>query len=108
MVNMFKKSSFNSILKSLEKVRFLNASPDDFLMQESLKEEIDKILVTLKTRAAEIIRLSFGLVGERALTLEEIGKYFKLTRERIRQIKDKALRRIRHHTRSEPLKKYLG
>jgi len=85
-----------------------DASPDDFLMQESLKEEIHKILVTLKPREAEIIRLSFGLVGERALTLEEIGKYFKLTRERIRQIKDKALRRIRHHTRSKPLKKYLG
>ena len=75
-------------------------------MQESLKEEIHKILVTLKARAAEIIRLSFGLVGERALTLEEIGAYFKLSRERIRQIKDKALRLIRHHT--EPLKKYLG
>ena len=95
-----------SLLDVLENER--DASTDDFLMQESLKEEIHKILVTLKPREAEIIRLSFGLVGERALTLEEIGKYFKLTRERIRQIKDKALRRIRHHTRSEPLKKYLG
>lgn len=101
-----KQEDGGSLLDVLENER--DASPDDFLMQESLKEEIHKILVTLKPREAEIIRLSFGLVGERALTLEEIGKYFKLTRERIRQIKDKALRRIRHHTRSEPLKKYLG
>ncbi len=85
-----------------------DVSPDEFLMQESLKEEIRQILITLKPREAEIIRLSFGLVGERALTLEEIGEHFKLTRERIRQIKDNALRRIRHQTRSEPLRKYLG
>ena len=65
-------------------------------------------MVTLTPREAEIIRLSFGLVGDRALNLEEIGEYFKLTRERVRQIKNKALRRMRHHTRSEPLKKYLG
>jgi RNA polymerase primary sigma factor len=77
-------------------------------MQESLKQEIQKILITLEPREAEIIRLSFGLVGERALNLEEIGEYFKLTRERVRQIKDNALQRMRHHTRSEPLKKYLG
>ena len=83
-------------------------SPDELLMQESLKKEIDTILITLKSREAEILRLSFGLVGERALTLEEIGEHFKLTRERIRQIKLKALQRIRHHKRSEPLKKYLG
>ena len=101
-----KQEDGGSLLDVLENER--DASPDDFLMQESLKEEIHNILVTLKPREAEIIRLSFGLVGERALNLEEIGKYFKLTRERIRQIKDKALRRIRHHTRSEPLKKYLG
>jgi len=96
----------SSLLDVLENER--DASPDDLLMQESLKEEIHKILVTLEPREAEIIRLSFGLVGERALNLEEIGDYFKLTRERVRQIKDNALRRMRHHTRSEPLKKYLG
>jgi RNA polymerase primary sigma factor len=95
-----------SLLDVLENER--DASPDDLLMQESLKEEIQKILVTLEPREAEIIRLSFGLVGERALNLEEIGDYFKLTRERVRQIKDNALQRMRHHTRSEPLKKYLG
>ncbi len=96
----------SSLLDVLENKR--DALPDDFLMEESLKEEIQRILVTLKPREAEIIRLSFGLIGERALTLEEIGEYFELTRERIRQIKDNALRRIRHHTRSEPLRKYLG
>ncbi len=101
-----KQEDGGGLLDVLENER--DASPDDFLMQESLKEEIHKMLVSLKPREAEIIRLSFGLVGERALTLGEIGEYFKLTRERIRQIKDKALRRIRHHTRSEPLKKYLG
>jgi RNA polymerase primary sigma factor len=95
-----KQEDGGSLLDVLENER--DASPDDFLMQESLKEEIHKILVTLKPREAEIIRLSFGLVGERALTLAEIGEHFKLTRERIRQIKDNALRRIRHHTRSEP------
>jgi RNA polymerase primary sigma factor len=96
----------SSLLDVLENER--DASPDNLLMQESLKDEIHKILVTLEPREAEIIRLSFGLVGERALNLEEIGEYFKLTRERVRQIKDNALRRMRHHTRSEPLKKYLG
>jgi len=101
-----KQEDGGSLLDVLENER--DASPDDFLMQESLKTEIHRILVSLKPREAEIIRLSFGLVGERALTLGEIGEYFKLTRERIRQIKEKALRRLRHHTRSEPLKKYLG
>jgi len=96
----------SSLLDVLENER--DASPDDCLMQESLKEEIHKILVTLKPREAEIIRLFFGLVGERALNLEEIGDCLKLTRERVRQIKDNALQRMRHHTRSEPLKKYLG
>lgn len=96
----------NCLLDVLENER--DGSPDDFLMQESLKEEIREILVTLKPREAEIIRMSFGLVGERALTLEEIGEYFQLTRERIRQIRDNALRRIRHHARSAPLRKYLG
>ena len=77
-------------------------------MQESLKEEIDKVLVTLKPREAEIIRLYFGLEGDRPLTLEEIGEHFKLTRERIRQIKAKALGRMQVKSRQEALRKYLG
>ena len=102
----FKKEDGNNLLDVLEDRRV--SSPDDSLMQESLKEEVNKTLDTLKTREAEIIRLYFGLIGERALTLEEIGDHFKLSRERIRQIKKAAIRRLKHYARSKPLKKYLG
>lgn len=102
----FKEEDGNNLLDVLESDRY--SPPDDSLMQESLKEEIDKVLVTLKPREAEIIRLYFGLEGDRPLTLEEIGEHFKLTRERVRQIKEKALRRMRHRSRLEPLRKYLG
>jgi len=102
----FKEEEGNSLLDVLESDRY--APPDDSLMQESLQVEIDKVLSTLKPREAEIIRLYFGLDGDRPLTLEEIGEHFKLTRERVRQIKEKALRRLRHRSRLEPLRKYLG
>ena len=102
----FKEEEGNNLLDVLESDRY--APPDSSLMQESLKEEIEKVLVTLKPREAEIIRLYFGLEGDRPLTLEEIGEHFKLTRERVRQIKEKALRRMRHRSRLEPLRKYLG
>ncbi len=102
----FKEEEGNSLLDVLESDRY--APPDDMLMQESLQVEIDKVLSTLKPREAEIIRLYFGLDGDRPLTLEEIGEHFKLTRERVRQIKEKALRRLRHRSRLEPLRKYLG
>jgi len=102
----FKEDEGNSLLDILESDRY--APPDDTLMQESLQVEIDKVLSTLKPREAEIIRLYFGLDGDRPLTLEEIGEHFKLTRERVRQIKEKALRRLRHRSRLEPLRKYLG
>ncbi|MCG3153829.1 MAG: RNA polymerase sigma factor SigA [bacterium] len=102
----FKEEEGNSLLDVIESDRY--APPDDGLMQESLQVEIDKVLSTLKPREAEIIRLYFGLDGDRPLTLEEIGEHFKLTRERVRQIKEKALRRLRHRSRLEPLRKYLG
>ena len=102
----FKEEEGNSLLDVLESDRY--APPDDNLMQESLQVEIDKVLSTLKAREAEIIRLYFGLDGDRPLTLEEIGEHFKLPRERVRQIKEKALRRLRHRSRLEPLRKYLG
>ena len=102
----FKEEEGNNLLDVLESDRY--APPDDSLMQESLKEEIEKVLVTLKPREAEIIRLYFGLEGDRPLTLEEIGEHFKLTRERVRQIKEKAIRRLRHTSRSKTLKPYLG
>ena len=71
-------------------------SPDQELMKESLKAEIDRALSTLTEREAEVIKLYFGLNKEHSLTLEEIGERFNLTRERVRQIKEKAIRRLRH------------
>jgi RNA polymerase primary sigma factor len=97
------KDSLLSVLEDHQEI-----SPDDLVMKESLIEDINNALLTLKPREAEIIRMSFGLVGERPQTLNEIGEYFKLTRERVRQIKEKALRRMRHKTRSKQLRKYLG
>ncbi|HEX9970512.1 MAG TPA: RNA polymerase sigma factor RpoD/SigA [bacterium] len=102
----FKEEDGNSLLDVIESDRY--SPPDSSLMKESLQVEIDKILTTLKPREAEIIRLYFGLEGDRPLTLEEIGEHFRLTRERVRQIKEKALRRLRHRSRLEPLRKYLG
>ena len=83
-------------------------SPDSILMDESLKEEIRRSLETLSEREAEVIRLYFGLANEHSLTLEEIGEKFNLTRERVRQIKEKAIRRLRHASRSKALRSYLG
>ena len=102
----FKEEDGNSLLDVIESDRY--SPPDSTLMKESLQVEIEKILTTLKPREAEIIRLYFGLEGDRPLTLEEIGEHFRLTRERVRQIKEKALRRLRHRSRLEPLRKYLG
>ncbi len=85
-----------------------NASPEDNLMNKSLLMEIERSLHTLTQREADVIRLYFGLNGEHPLTLEEIGERFDLTRERVRQIKEKALRRLKHTSRSRMLKSYLG
>jgi RNA polymerase primary sigma factor len=82
--------------------------PDSEVMGESLKEEVNHILNTLAGREARILKLYFGLDGEKSHTLEEIGVKFKLTRERVRQIKEKALRRLRHSSRSKVLRYYLG
>ncbi|GAB6281577.1 MAG: sigma-70 family RNA polymerase sigma factor [Ignavibacterium sp.] len=83
-------------------------SPDQNLMTESLKVEIERALSTLTEREAEVVKLYFGLNSEHSLTLEEIGEKFNLTRERVRQIKEKAIRRLRHASRSKNLKAYLG
>jgi len=83
-------------------------SPDNILMNESLKIEVERALETLTEREAEVIKLYFGLGREHPLTLEEIGEMFKLTRERVRQIKEKAIKRLRHASRSRPLRSYLG
>ncbi|MGB9772232.1 MAG: sigma-70 family RNA polymerase sigma factor [Candidatus Kapaibacteriota bacterium] len=82
-------------------------APDYQLIQESLRIEIDNLLTTLPEREAEVIRLFYG-IGCAQLTLEEIGEKFNLTRERVRQIKEKAIRRLRHSSRSQTLKTYLG
>ena len=77
-------------------------------MNESLKIEIERALNTLTRRESEVVKLYFGLDREHPLTLEEIGEKFSLTRERVRQIKEKAIRRLRHTSRSRTLRAYLG
>ena len=84
------------------------AAPDQGLMSDSLRKEVQRALSTLTKREGDVITLYFGLNGEQALTLEEIGEKFALTRERVRQIKEKAIRRLRHTSRSKALKPYLG
>ena len=72
--------------------------PDAMTLRNTLKDEISRALSTLDEREQKVIRLYFGLGGGTEMTLEEIGKQFRLTRERIRQIKEKALRKLRHPT----------
>lgn len=83
-------------------------TPDNELIMDSLIREVQRVLSTLTTREADVVALYFGLNGQNALTLEEIGEKFDLTRERVRQIKEKAIRRLRHTSRSKSLKTYLG
>ncbi len=83
-------------------------SPEKSIMNESLQKEIDRSLNTLSEREREIVKLYFGIGMQHGLTLEEIGAQFDLTRERVRQIKEKAIRRLRHKSRSKLLKVYLG
>jgi RNA polymerase primary sigma factor len=81
--------------------------PADAASQEMLREQVDSVLDTLSGREKEVLKLRFGLVDGRNRTLEEVGKEFNVTRERIRQIEAKALRKLRHPTRSRKLKDYL-
>lgn len=83
-------------------------SPDRQLVSESLSKEIERSLATLTPREADVLRHFYGLNGKTALTLEEIGAKFDLTRERVRQIKEKAIRRLKQGQRSHLLKPYLG
>ena len=82
--------------------------PDRDLLTESLRTEISRALATLTPREADVVQLYFGLGDEHPMTLEEIGEQFDLTRERVRQIKEKAIRRLKHTSRSKILKTYLG
>ena len=81
---------------------------DAMLINESLSKEIDRALSTLTERERDVVKLFFGIGINHGLTLEEIGAKFDLTRERVRQIKEKAIRRLRHTSRSKALKPYLG
>jgi RNA polymerase primary sigma factor len=102
----FAQGEDNRLLDVLENEE--TPDPDTELMGESLKVEIERALSKLTNREAEVIRLYFGIGREHSLTLEEIGERFDLTRERVRQIKEKALRKLRHHNRSAALRAYLG
>ncbi|MHA7842465.1 MAG: sigma-70 family RNA polymerase sigma factor [Winogradskyella sp.] len=81
---------------------------DKSLLQQSLKKEIDRALQTLDHREADIVRLFYGIGGKHSMSLVEIGETFELTRERVRQIKERAVRKLRHKSRSKLLKAYLG
>ena len=96
-------SNLYDVLRSGE-----SPNPDKEPMHESLKTEIERALETLTPREADVIRLYFGLGENYPMTLEEIGETFELTRERVRQIKEKAIRRLKHTSRSKILKTYLG
>lgn len=102
----FTKGEENSLLDMIEDDQL--PSPDLELMTESLKSEISDILSTIPQREAEVIKLYFGVETDHAHTLEEIGEKFNLTRERVRQIKEKAIRRLKHASKSKDLKTYLG
>ena len=96
-------SNLYDVLRSGE-----SPNPDKELMHKSLKTEIERALKNLTPREADVIRLYFGLGENYPMTLEEIGETFELTRERVRQIKEKAIRRLKHTSRSKILKTYLG
>lgn len=83
-------------------------TPDKGLLYESLKTEVNRVIATLPPREADILKLYFGLDSKHPMTLEEIGEKFDLTRERVRQIKEKALRRLKHTSKCKVLQSYLG
>ena len=96
-------SNLYDVLRSGE-----SPNPDRELIHESLQTEIERALETLTPREADVVRLYFGLSDQHPMTLEEIGETFDLTRERVRQIKEKAIRRLKHTSRSKILQTYLG
>ena len=102
----FVKGEENSLLDVLE--NNLEEKPDNELMHDSLRKEIRRSLTTLTEREADVILLYFGLEGTHPTTLEEIGARFQLSRERVRQIKEKGIKKLRQSSRSNTLKPYLG
>lgn len=102
----FQDGEDNSLMDVLEDT--LDIGPDDKLMRESMKEDVKASLDTLADRERSVIEMYYGINRESALTLNEIGEEFSLTRERVRQIKAKAIQRLGHKSRSKMLRKYLG
>ncbi len=102
----FREGDKNSLIDVIKDEN--QSSPDEPLMNDSLKDEIRQSLDTLKERERQVIKMYFGIDRDYALTLNEIGEEFNLTRERVRQIKEKAIRRLRHRSRSKTLRTYLG
>ena len=102
----FRDGDKNSLMDVIEDDN--QRPPESGLMLESLKEEIRQCLDSLKDRERDVIKMYFGIGRDYALTLNEIGEEFNLTRERVRQIKEKAIRRLRHKSRSKSLRNYLG
>ncbi len=102
----FEEGEDNSLIDVMENPDAPDA--DERLLSESLVQEIDRSLSTLTQREKDVVKLFFGIGMNHGLTLEEIGAKFDLTRERVRQIKEKAIRRLRHTSRSKLLKAYLG
>jgi RNA polymerase primary sigma factor len=102
----FANGEENSLLDVL--VNHDSPRADNDLINESLQREIERSLSTLTERERDVVKLFFGIGLNHGLTLEEIGAKFDLTRERVRQIKEKAIRRLRHNSRSKLLKTYLG
>jgi RNA polymerase primary sigma factor len=102
----FSQGEEGSLLDVLSDVN--ESNPESEMMAESLVQEVQRSLTTLTTREAEVISLYFGLNRKQSMTLEEIAHKFDLTRERVRQIKEKATRRLRHTAKSRILKSYLG
>ncbi|MCL6273423.1 RNA polymerase sigma factor RpoD/SigA [Muricauda sp. 2012CJ35-5] len=96
-------SSLYDVLNSSE-----SPKPDKDLMHQSLYTEINRALETLSPREADVVRLYYGIGDQQSMTLEEIGSTFDLTRERVRQIREKAIRKLRHTSKSKILKSYLG
>jgi RNA polymerase primary sigma factor len=96
----------NTLLELTESEELL--PPDEPITNSSLKIEIEKAFKSLSTREVQVLRLYFGMDMDRPASLEEIGTKFSLTRERVRQIKEKAIIRLRHQSRSKALKQYLG
>jgi RNA polymerase primary sigma factor len=102
----FAEGEDNSLLDVLSDAN--EANPEKQLMEDSLTHDVQRALTTLTLREADVIGLYFGLNNKKAMTLEEIGEKFNLTRERVRQIKEKATRRLRHTSRSATLRTHLG